>query len=406
MSKLNDIRELAEETAGKVSRSTKAWMDYLDTAARLYRYPFADSLLILAQRPDATACASMELWNGKMRRWVKRGAKGIALIDDGGRKKRLRYVFDISDTRMVEGGRTPFLWQIKEEQREAIRKFLVESYRLKGEGIESLSGALRVLSVEVTEELDEAFAGLEYEDGERFQAMGKEAVGKQFKMLLTDSVFYVLARRCGLEPGKYMREGAFAGIEEFGLPSRLSFLGDATNKFAESVLVWIRREMQKIHREEMKHKKNQEGEKEHEIDLSPKRGLPVPRPDYNRGGRGNREIRDAAGNIPEGTSEGLVSEPSSFREAEPASGGNRESSQGKDGSDRRRIIGETSSPGQEGRPDGMDSLHERNSRNGGGSRSARSGVLLRGKIIENDLCKAGEEQASVLLLPDLPGIKC
>ena len=112
-------------------------MDYLDTAARLYRYPFADSLLILAQRPDATACASMELWNGKMRRWVKRGAKGIALIDDGGRKKRLRYVFDISDTRMVEGGRTPFLWQIKEEQREAIRKFLVESYRLKGEGIES-----------------------------------------------------------------------------------------------------------------------------------------------------------------------------------------------------------------------------------------------------------------------------
>ena len=113
-----------------------------------------------------------------------------------------------------------------------------------------------------------------------------------------------------------------------------------------------------------------------------------------------------SGNIPEGTSEGLVSEPSSFQEAEPASGGNRESSQGKDGSDRRRIIGETSSPGQEGRPDGMDSLHERNSRNGGGSRSARSGVLLRGKIIENDLCKAGEEQASVLLLPDLPGIKC
>ena len=93
MAKINDIRALAEETAGKVSSSPQEWMEYLDTAARLYRYPFADSLLIHAQRPDATACASMELWNGKMRRWVKRGAKGIALIDDSGRKKRLRYVF-------------------------------------------------------------------------------------------------------------------------------------------------------------------------------------------------------------------------------------------------------------------------------------------------------------------------
>ena len=102
MTKLNDIRELAEETAGKISRSPKAWMEYLDTAAKLYRYPFADSLLIHAQRPGATACASMEVWNGKMRRWVKRGAKGIALIDDGGRRKRLRYVFDISDTRRSE----------------------------------------------------------------------------------------------------------------------------------------------------------------------------------------------------------------------------------------------------------------------------------------------------------------
>ncbi len=343
-----------------------------------------------------------ELRNVKMCRWVKRGAKGIALIDDSGRKKRLRYVFDISDTRMVEGGRTPFLWQIKEEQREAIRKFLVESYWLEGEGIESLPGVLQVLFVEVTEELDEVFAG----------------------------------------------------IEEFGSLSRLSFLGDATNKFLESVLVWIRREMQKIYQEEMKQKKNQEGEKEHETDLSPKRGLPVHRPDHNRGGRENREIRDAAGNIPEGTSEGMVSEPSSFREAESAPGGNRESSQGKDGSDRRRIIGEASSPGQEGRLDGMDGLHEYNSRNGGGSRSARSGVLLRkdadrgeesdkrqksGKqeeldkpeepdkqensgrrreqnkqdksdkqkeTIENDLHKAGEEQTSVLLLPDLPGIEC
>lgn len=453
MPKLNDIRELAEEIAEEVSHSPNAWMNYLDTAARLYRYPFADSLLIHAQRPDATACASMELWNGKMRRWVKRGAKGIALIDDRGRRKRLRYVFDISDTRMVEGGRTPFLWQIREDQRETIRKFLVEVYWLEGEGIESLPGALYALALEVTEEgLDEATAGFAYEDGERFQTMGKEAVREQFKTLLTESIFYVLARRCGLEPEAYIREGAFAGIEDFGSLSRLSFLGDATNKSAESILVWIRREMQKIYREEAETKKEnrqdekkeiekeaktamQEGEKENEIDLSPGRGLPVPGSDHQGGRSRNREIRDVKGNVSEGTSKGMVSESAPFGETEPVSGGSGKSRQGKDGSDDQRSIRKTSGPGQESRLDGMDSLYERDSRNGGGSHFARFGVPLREKADSQEksdnqekldkqeksvnqkksgaqretmkkiLLKAEEEKASVLLLSDLPELE-
>ncbi len=432
-------------------------MEYLDTAARLYRYPFADSLLIHAQRPDAAACASMELWNGKMRRWVKRGAKGIALIDDSGRRKRLRYVFDISDTRMVEGGRIPFLWQIKEDQRESVRKFLVESYWLEGEGIESLPGTLRVLSQEVTEELDEAFAGLEDEDTEHFQRMGKDAVREQFKELLTDSVFYVLARRCGLEPMEYMREGAFAGIEDFGSLSRLSFLGDATNKFAESVLVWIRREMQKIYREEAKKEREskdktesreekeqgeekktihegdvkdakdakehtyplgdegesqksiQEGEKEHEADLLPERGLSVPGSDHNRGGNGNREIWDAAGNISEGTPEGMVSEPPSFRKAEPAPEGNRKSSQGEDGNHNEGAFREPSGSGQESRSHGLDSPYEWADGDGGGNYLGRIGVPLgeksdnQEKTIKDDFEQAEEQLASALLLPFLPG---
>ncbi len=441
MTKLNDIRELAEETAGKISRSPKAWMEYLDTAAKLYRYPFADSLLIHAQRPGATACASMEVWNGKMRRWVKRGAKGIALIDDGGRRKRLRYVFDISDTRMVEGGRTPFLWQIKEGQREAIRKFLVESYWLEGEGTESLPAALHAIAQEVTEEeLDQAMTGLEYEDGERFQTMGKEAIREEFKTLLTESIFYVLARRCGLEPGEYIREGAFRGIEAFRSLSCLSFLGDATNKFAESVLVWIRREMQKIYRKETKEKKEdekeekkgakkeeptaiQEGEKENEADLSSGRRLSVSGSDNHRGEHGNREIRDAEGNISKRASEGMVSKPPPFREAEPTPGGSRKRRQGKNGSDGGRNTGKTSGPGQESRSNRMDSLYERDNRNGGGNRSARAGVRLgedadsqekpdkqeeadkQEKTSRNDLHKAEERQDSVLMLPDLKEVR-
>ena len=105
MSKLQDIRDLAQEHAVSVSGSPRDWMDYMDTASRLYRYSFSDQLLIHAQHPEATACASLELWNEKMFRWVNRGARGIALLDETGQHTRLRYVFDISDTHMVAGGR-------------------------------------------------------------------------------------------------------------------------------------------------------------------------------------------------------------------------------------------------------------------------------------------------------------
>ena len=128
--KLHKIQELAEQTAAEVSSSPAAWIGYLDTAARLYRYPFSDSLLIHAQRPDIMACASMRIWNKKMGRWIRKGAKGIALIDDTGPERRLWYVFDMADTRLLPGSRIPFLWQIPERQRETIFKLLVYTYQL------------------------------------------------------------------------------------------------------------------------------------------------------------------------------------------------------------------------------------------------------------------------------------
>ena len=130
MARLEDIRGLAEAHASSISSSPRDWMNYLDTAARLYRYPFMDQLLIHAQRPQATACASLELWNQKMFRWVNRGAKGIALIDETTQKTRLRYVFDVQDTHMVNGGRTPYLWKLQEEQQEEVLLHLEEVYGL------------------------------------------------------------------------------------------------------------------------------------------------------------------------------------------------------------------------------------------------------------------------------------
>ncbi|MFQ6805527.1 MAG: hypothetical protein ACLRT5_12520 [Lachnospiraceae bacterium] len=162
MAKMNDIRFLARETAKEVSGSPRDWMRYLDTASRLYRYPFSDTLLIHAQRPDATACAELEVWNEKMRRWVNRGAKGIALIDDTGPRRVLRYVFDVSDTHPVRGGRTPYLWRLKEDQREMLLNHLTDTYGLNGEDAPDLPSALRQVAEDMAaDSLEEAMDGME-----------------------------------------------------------------------------------------------------------------------------------------------------------------------------------------------------------------------------------------------------
>ena len=153
MAKINDIRLLAEETASEVSSSPRDWMAYLDTASRLYRYPFGDNLLIHAQRPDATACTELEQWNQKMGRWVNRGAKGIALIDDTGPRQKLRYVFDVSDTHMVRGGRTPYLWKLRGEIKEGILSHLSDAYGLSEEDSVSIEKALYAIAEEQTEDV-------------------------------------------------------------------------------------------------------------------------------------------------------------------------------------------------------------------------------------------------------------
>ena len=163
MARVQEIRGMAEWYATDIASSPADWMKYLDTAARLYRYSFTDQLLIYAQRPQATACASLELWNQKMFRWVNRGAKGIALIDETTQKTRLRYVFDVQDTHMVNGGRTPYLWKLQEEQQEEVLLHLEEVYGLETKDTENLSDALMATAKYMVEEnLDEYLDGLMY----------------------------------------------------------------------------------------------------------------------------------------------------------------------------------------------------------------------------------------------------
>lgn len=234
MARLDEIRGLAEYHAAHISSSPRDWMNYLDTAARLYRYPFMDQLLIHAQRPKATACASLELWNEKMLRWVNRGAKGIALLDETMQKTRLRYVFDIQDTHKVKGGRTPYLWRLQEKQQEELLNHLEEVYGLEAKDTGSLSDALMATAKYMVEEnLDEYLDGLTYvTEGTYLEELEEDTIRSEFRSLLTDSIYYTLASRCGLDPLERQEEMDFVHITDY---NSLSVLPISSVLFSRSL---------------------------------------------------------------------------------------------------------------------------------------------------------------------------
>ena len=435
MSKLQDIRDLAQEHAVSVSGSPRDWMDYMDTASRLYRYSFSDQLLIHAQHPEATACASLELWNEKMFRWVNRGARGIALLDETGQHTRLRYVFDISDTHMVAGGRSPYLWQMQEHQREEILTHLAEVYALEEKDTATLRDALMAVAREmVSDNLEEYLDGLEYAVEDTYlEDLDEVTIRSDFRQLATDSVYYMLSRRCGLDPMELLEEEDFMHITDYNRLSVLTFLGNAASQLSESILIDIGRTVHKISLEEarkeveisnernynnfitlMRETKNQdvenkkaenienEGGTDYGTDISSQGGLPVSESDRRRGRSDDREIRDAAEDISERTQEQSLSEPVPDWEAEPSSGADRESSTGENGLPDGETAGEESGTGQGSRSDGMDGTHERTDGNSGREHLDGIGIQLVEDAREDGLSKAEEEIASALSLPEYP----
>ena len=438
MARLEDIRGLAEAHAFSISSSPRDWMNYLDTAARLYRYPFMDQLLIHAQRPKATACASLELWNEKMLRWVNRGAKGIALLDETMQKTRLRYVFDIQDTHKVKGGRTPYLWRLQEKQQEELLNHLEEVYGLEAKDTGSLSDALMATAKYMVEEnLDEYLDGLTYVmEGTYLEELEEDTIRSEFRSLLTDSIYYTLASRCGLDPLERQEEMDFVHITDYNSLSVLTFIGNATSMASESVLVDIGRFVHRISLEEMKkgienseernynkfntlireseennnriieneYSQEDEGGNEHGTDISSQRGLSVSESD-NPGDRGTDwEIRNAAEDISEGTQEQPVSEPVTDRETEQPSGRDRENSTEEIGSTDGETVGEESGTIERGEPDGVDSTYEQSDGNSGREHLDGIGVQLIEDTSEDQLSKAEEEIASALSLPELPSV--
>ena len=430
MPQINDIRELAQQNARYVSNSPQDWMSYLDVAARLYRYSFTDTLLIHAQRPDATACAELELWNQKMSRWVNRGAKGIALLDDTGPRTKLRYVFDIADTHLVRGGRTPLLWNLdSHEHEQIILDHLADTYGLSQ--TDSMNTALLELAQQLTaDNLDEAMDGLAYEVAGTFlEELDEDNIRVRFRELMTNSIFYTLSRRCGQEPMDVLDDDDFIRIVDFNKLPVLSFLGNAVSEQCEAVLFDIGREMRKIYKKEITHqleksvdslyntntdfstlkreiKENTtKGGQENGVDVLPQGRLYVP--ESGREGRAAdyREVRDAAQDVPEREPQELVSEYADERQTEPASGADRGSSGEPDGNPAGQPEREVSGTEQGEGPAGMGGTPEQPDGDGRRDRFEGIGVQLTEPTTEQDLSEAEEEIASAFSFPDLPTVE-
>ena len=430
MPQINDIRELAQQNARYVSNSPQDWMSYLDVAARLYRYSFTDTLLIHAQRPDATACAELELWNQKMSRWVNRGAKGIALLDDTGPRTKLRYVFDIADTHLVRGGKTPLLWNLdSHEHEQTILDHLADTYGLSQ--TDSMNAALLELAQQLTaDNLDEAMDGLAYEVADTFlEELDEDNIRVRFRELMTNSIFYALSRRCGQEPMDALDDDDFIRIVDFNKLPVLSFLGNAVSEQCEAVLFDIGREMRKIYKKEitqqleksvdslyntntdfstLKHETKEnttKGGRENGVDVLPQGRLSVP--ESGREGRAAdyREVRDAAQDVPEREPQELVSEYADERQTEPASGADRGSSGEPDGNPAGQPEREVSGTEQGEGPAGMGGTPEQPDGNGRRDRFEGIGVQLTETTTEQDLSEAEEEIASAFSFPDLPTVE-
>ena len=242
--KLYAMEQLTEEVAKDVAASPQEWMRFLDTASRLYKYTFPEQLLIYAQRPEATAVASMEIWNQKMFRWIKKGSKGIALIDNtSGPKIKLRYVFDVQDTYKVRNlGKDPQLWNLPMEGEQLVADYLQEQLSLEdteGGFAESLHQAAKE---SMQEWLPDALEELRLDvTGTFLEELDEQNQEVEFRELMTNSVWYVLLNRCGLDVQEYLDVEDFRHITDFNQLKVLGHLGSAVNEISRPVLMQIGR---------------------------------------------------------------------------------------------------------------------------------------------------------------------
>ena len=329
-SKAEFYRQMAEQVSTRLVGSWKEWTAFLTTAARLYKYPFHEQMMIYAQRPDATACAEYDLWNEKMGRYVRRGSKGIALVDDSGDRPRLRYVFDISDTGTREHSRTPWLWQLEEQHIGPVSAMLERNYGVVGDDLaQQLTDVAGKLASEYWDEHQQDFRYIV--DGSFLEEYDDLNIEVQFKSAATVSIAYALMSRCGLDTEQYFQHEDFMPIFDFNTPATVGALGAAVSQMNQQVLRQIGVTIQNYEREQLAERSNHH---EEQPDLHEERGLPDSRPEPERtAGEAPGQVRQDAESVPEGTPAPDLQPAAADREAVPAPHRDRQDGEQPSGAD-------------------------------------------------------------------------
>ena len=357
-SNVQALAQMADRAATQITASHESWTDFLKTAARLYKYPYHEQLMIYAQRPDATACAGYEVWNEKMRRYIRRGRKGIALIDASGDRPEIRYVFDVSDTGSRDDSRRPFLWQYRPEHEDAVTAALEREYTVSGE--KGLADQLEQIAGQLANEYwqDHQYDILHTVDGSFLEEYDEFNIGAQFRSATAVSIAYTVLSRCGLEPDEYFEHEDFLSIFDFNTPDTVAALGTAVSEASERVLRQIEVTVKNQEREHLAERSATHGE---QPDLHEERGLPDSGPDNHGADGEHRQIREDAEELPEGAPSGSVQQPAAVGEAVPAPAGNRADGDGAAGT---HDAGTDEIGGRDGkpesvRPDALGGPHER-----------------------------------------------
>ena len=354
--KTEEYLALAQRTANGLTRYWESWTDYLTTASRLYKYSFADQLMIYAQRPDATACADFDIWNNRMNRYVRRGAKGIALLDESSGFPRLHYVFDVSDTGVRRNSRDPEVWQLGPDLVQPVSEMLSKTYGISGERVsQQLADVAGKLVADYWDNNGGDIRAIV--DGSLLMDYDEAGVEMQFKSAAAISVTYTLLERCGIEPAGWFDKDDFQAVYNFSTPDSVYALGAAVSDMSREVLRNIERTVKTTIRRRNAERSQYEYEQQ-ERDLLDRRGLPAPEPDPEPAPEAAGQVRQAAPDVPDEPSPGAVQHDAPEREPVPAPDGGGTDGREPDAADHGAASETDLGPGQGEPANGMGAAHE------------------------------------------------
>ena len=372
-SKTEEYLALAQRTANGLTRYWESWTDYLTTASRLYKYPFADQLMIYAQRPDATACADYDIWNNRMNRYVRRGSKGIALLDESSGYPRLRYVFDVSDTGVRRNSRDPDLWQYNDDLKQPVSDALTAAYGISHERFsQQLADIAGKLVADYWDNNSEDIRAIV--DGSFLMDYDSTGLEMQFKSAAAISVTYTLLERCGFEPDGFFDKDSFQAIYDFSTPDTVYALGAAVSDISREVLRTVERAVKTTIRRRNNERSQHEYEQQSELHAD--RGLSSPEPDPASAEDPAGQVRQDAPELPEAAAPGAVPHDAPEREPVPDPEQTGADRSGNEGPDDGRTAGEEPGSGQGEEPDGVGAAHEQSAGAGRGSDSDGTDLQL------------------------------